>query len=188
MEKSIGIALPFLFNITEIAIFATQIPCKMLSTILEFSGHRLYLVAVGDALAECRWLDKTPTSDSCNNPTAREHEIIDNASAQLSEYFAGIRNSFSIPLAPRGTEFRMKVWHELMKIPYGSTLSYGELARRIGNPTSCRAVANACGANPIAVFIPCHRVVAAGGKTGGYNGGTDVKLALIDLEQAGCMI
>lgn len=160
----------------------------MLSTVLEFSGHRLYLAASGAALVICRWIDKTPTVDCDNDPTASEHEIIDKATSQLYEYFAGIRKTFNLPLAPGGTEFRIKVWRELMRVPYGGTISYGELARRIGNPKACRAVANACGANPIAVFIPCHRVVASGGKPGGYNGGSDIKLALIDIEQTDYVI
>ena len=77
----------------------------------------------------------------------------------------------------------MKVWDQLRRIPYGETVTYGELARRVGNPRAFRAVANACGANPLPIIIPCHRVVAAGGKPGGYTGGLAIKLALLEIEK-----
>ena len=101
---------------------------------------------------------------------------------QLKEYFAGDRKKFSLPLELKGTPFQKKVWEELKKIPYGSTVSYGELSRRIGNPKAVRAVAQACGANPLAVIIPCHRVIATGGKPGGYTGGVEHKIHLLEIE------
>jgi methylated-DNA-[protein]-cysteine S-methyltransferase len=106
------------------------------------------------------------------------------AVAQLREYFAGSRTEFDLPLAPQGTHFQLAVWRELQRIPYGQTISYGELARRIGNPKASRAVGTANGANQIPIVIPCHRVIAAGGKLGGFGGGLPVKEALLALEGA----
>ena len=94
---------------------------------------------------------------------------------QLRAYFAGELEDFDLPLAPRGTEFQQNVWAELCKIPYGETISYGELARRIGNPNASRAVGLANGSNPIPVVIPCHRVIGANGKLTGYGGGLPIK-------------
>jgi methylated-DNA-[protein]-cysteine S-methyltransferase len=101
---------------------------------------------------------------------------------QLRDYFAGRRTEFDLPLAPEGTPFQRAVWRQLQDIPYGETISYGELARRVGNPKASRAVGSANGANPIPIVIPCHRVIAAGGKLGGFGGGLPVKQALLDLE------
>ncbi|MBI3209877.1 MAG: methylated-DNA--[protein]-cysteine S-methyltransferase [Candidatus Solibacter usitatus] len=104
---------------------------------------------------------------------------------QLNSYFAGTLRDFDLPLAPRGSPFQMQVWKELRRIPYGATISYGELARRIGNPAASRAVGLANGSNPIPVIIPCHRVIGSNGKLTGFGGGLDVKRALLDLEQGG---
>jgi methylated-DNA-[protein]-cysteine S-methyltransferase len=106
------------------------------------------------------------------------------AVAQLRQYFAGRRTEFDLPLAPQGTQFQLAVWRELRKIPFGQTISYGELARRIGKPKAFRAVGSANGANQIPIVIPCHRVIAAGGKLGGFGGGLPVKEALLNLEGA----
>jgi len=100
---------------------------------------------------------------------------------QLEEYFGGSRRTFSVPLAPSGTAFQLSVWKALAEIPYGETITYGELARRVGRPTAFRAVGQANGANPLPIVYPCHRVVAAGG-IGGYGGGLDVKRRLLALE------
>lgn len=104
------------------------------------------------------------------------------AARQLDEYFARRRTEFSLPLAPAGTEFQRSVWLALPHIPYGQVVSYAELARRVGRPTAYRAVGQANGANPLAIFLPCHRVVASGGAIGGYGGGLDLKRWLLDLE------
>ena len=103
--------------------------------------------------------------------------------AQLAEYFQGRRRTFDLPLAPRGTPFQLRVWAELQRIPYGRTTSYGELARRLGDPGLCRAVGAANGANPISIIIPCHRVIGADGSLTGYGGGLPIKRALLALEQ-----
>jgi methylated-DNA-[protein]-cysteine S-methyltransferase len=105
------------------------------------------------------------------------------AAAQLREYFAGRRRSFDLAVAPSGTPFQQSVWRALQDIPYGETLSYGELARRLGDPKAVRAVGLANGANPIAIVIPCHRVIGANGSLIGFGGGLPTKRALLDLEQ-----
>ena len=103
--------------------------------------------------------------------------------AQLREYFAGERRDFDLPLdPPGGTSFQRAVWDALREIPYGQVISYGDLAAWAGRPKAGRAAGSACGANPIAVLIPCHRVVARGG-LGGYGGGLDAKRFLLDLER-----
>jgi methylated-DNA-[protein]-cysteine S-methyltransferase len=103
---------------------------------------------------------------------------------QLTEYFAGRRRTFSLPLAPRGTAFERRVWQELAAIPCGETRSYAEVARAIGHPDACRAVGRANGRNPIAVVIPCHRVIGSDGSLTGYGGGLPLKRFLLDLEGA----
>lgn len=113
----------------------------------------------------------------------RESGILSETAAQLREYFSGERKSFSVPLNPEGTEFQKKVWAELMKIPYGETRTYGAIASIIGNPKACRAVGMANHSNPIAIIIPCHRVVGRNGTLTGYAGGLDIKSFLLELEQ-----
>ena len=101
---------------------------------------------------------------------------------QLAEYFAGTRADFELPLAPSGTDFQRRVWTELTRIPYGATISYGELARRIGNPNASRAVGLANGRNPIPIVVPCHRVIGVNGTLTGYGGGLERKQHLLTLE------
>jgi methylated-DNA-[protein]-cysteine S-methyltransferase len=103
--------------------------------------------------------------------------------AQLEEYFAAARTTFDIPLALAGASFERKVWHALVGIPYGETVSYGEIARRVGQPSAARAVGLANGRNPIAVIVPCHRVIGADGTLTGYGGGLERKRLLLELEQ-----
>ncbi len=102
---------------------------------------------------------------------------------QLQAYFAGELEKFTLPLAPQGTPFQLKVWKQLCDIPYGETISYGELARRIGNPNASRAVGLANGSNPIPIVIPCHRVIGSNGKLTGYGGGLPIKEKLLALER-----
>jgi methylated-DNA-[protein]-cysteine S-methyltransferase len=103
---------------------------------------------------------------------------------QLAEYFAQGRRDFDLPLAPRGTEFQRRVWEELARIPYGATISYAELAHRVGRSGAARAVGRANGTNPIPVILPCHRVIGADGSLTGYGGGMPLKRALLALEGA----
>jgi methylated-DNA-[protein]-cysteine S-methyltransferase len=105
------------------------------------------------------------------------------AIAQLEAYFAGELRRFDLPLAPEGTPFQREVWSALTVIPYGETVSYGELARRLGRPAASRAVGAANGQNPIPIVIPCHRVIGADGSLTGYGGGLERKRALLDLER-----
>jgi|SRR5687767_14587209 len=101
---------------------------------------------------------------------------------QLREYFAGKRQTFDIPLALRGTEFQLAVWNELLRVPYGDTITYAELAQRIGRPSAIRAVGAANGANPIPVIVPCHRVIGSNGTLTGYGGGIERKQWLLAHE------
>lgn len=103
--------------------------------------------------------------------------------SQLCAYFAGEREEFNLPLAPQGTRFQQEVWRRLNEIPYGETISYGELARQIGNPQASRAVGLANGSNPIPIVIPCHRVIGSNGKLTGYGGGLPIKEKLLALEK-----
>jgi methylated-DNA-[protein]-cysteine S-methyltransferase len=101
---------------------------------------------------------------------------------QLSEYFDGERDEFDVPLAMTGTPFQRRVWQALQRIPYGETTTYGELARRLGRPSASRAVGLANGRNPIAVIVPCHRVIGSDGSLTGYGGGVERKRLLLELE------
>lgn len=112
----------------------------------------------------------------------KETPLIREAKSQLDAYFAKRLHVFDLPLAPEGTLFQMKIWELLRSIPYGSTITYGELAERAGDKNACRAVGMANGRNPLPVFIPCHRVVGAGGKLTGYTGGLEVKIKLLQIE------
>ena len=113
---------------------------------------------------------------------AEETPLLRQALTELSEYFSGKRREFTVPLRPAGTPFQKKVWEELRRIPFGETRSYGEIAAALGNPRAGRAVGMANNKNPLPIWIPCHRVVRAGGKLVGYAGGLDVKEALLRLE------
>lgn len=104
------------------------------------------------------------------------------ARVQLEEYFAGARQTFSLPLHPVGTPFQLSVWHELANIPYGATISYGEMARRIRQPQAMRAVGAANGRNPLPIVLPCHRVIGANGSLTGFGGGLPVKHFLLAME------
>ena len=109
-------------------------------------------------------------------------DFIKNIEYQLDEYFGNKRTIFNIKINPQGTEFRKKVWKELLKIPYGETKSYSEIAAAAGNPNSQRAVGNACNKNPIMIIIPCHRVISKNGNIGGFACGNSVKLKLLETE------
>ncbi len=108
----------------------------------------------------------------------------DAATEQLTEYFAGERTEFSVPLALHGTDFQLRVWKLLQRIPFGSTRSYAELADELGNPAAVRAVAAANGRNPVSIIVPCHRVIGSDGTLVGYAGGLERKRFLLELEGA----
>lgn len=111
------------------------------------------------------------------------HPVLEIAQRQLSEYFAGVRTEFDVPLDLVGTDFQRAAWLSLATIPYGETASYGEQARRLGRPKAARAVGAANGRNPISIILPCHRVVGSAGALTGYAGGLDVKSALLEHER-----
>ncbi|MGY0561650.1 methylated-DNA--[protein]-cysteine S-methyltransferase [Luteimonas sp. A277] len=111
-----------------------------------------------------------------------DHPLLQRAQQQLREYFAGARRSFDLPLAPQGTPFQRKVWQTLETIGYGETLSYGQLAARLGSPSASRAVGAANGRNPLPIVVPCHRVIGASGALIGFGGGLPTKQFLLELE------
>jgi methylated-DNA-[protein]-cysteine S-methyltransferase len=113
---------------------------------------------------------------------AGSHPVLDEAAAQLGEYFAGERRSFDVPLDLVGTPFQLDAWRALAEIPYGTTVAYGEQARPLGCPGSARAVGAANGRNPLSIVLPCHRLVGANGALTGYAGGLEVKRALLEHE------
>jgi methylated-DNA-[protein]-cysteine S-methyltransferase len=114
----------------------------------------------------------------------KKHPILDQAAAELKEYFAGTRRTFTVPLRPTGTPFQLSVWQELSRIPYGTHCSYGDVAGRIGKPKAVRAVGAANGQNPIGLIVPCHRVIGANGSLTGYGGGLAIKRWLLQHESS----
>lgn len=114
----------------------------------------------------------------------KETLLLKETRRQLDAYFAGTLRQFDLPLTLKGSAFQLQVWHLLQEIPYGETITYGELARRAGNPQASRAVGMANSRNPLPVIVPCHRVVGSHGKLTGYTGGLDVKVKLLGIEGA----
>jgi methylated-DNA-[protein]-cysteine S-methyltransferase len=141
---------------------------------------RLVLRAGPGGLSELAFPGRTGPLDPCG----RDDAALAGAADQLEAYFAGERRTFDLPLSLAGTPFQRRVWQEVRRIPYGSTISYAELARRVGNPAAVRAVGAANGRTPVPIVIPCHRVVGADGSLTGYGGGLDRKRALLELEGA----
>jgi len=145
----------------------------------------LVAVAEGDALAALDFTDakyaRSPEPSWIEDPA---WPVLRACAAQLAEYFAGERGRFDLPLDPRGTPFRKRVWAEIAKVPYGETMTYAELARRAGAPGSARAAGAATGRNPLAIVVPCHRIVATSGALTGYAGGLARKEYLLALEGA----
>lgn len=142
----------------------------------------LVLGAHDGKLVLSHWADDE-TKITNETVSADDMIVLDAACQQLDEYFAGSRKTFDIPMMMEGTPFQLEAWHALQTIPYGETASYAEEAAWTTHPTAVRAVANANHANPLAVFVPCHRVIQSDGKLGGYGGGIDRKEYLIKLER-----
>ncbi len=140
---------------------------------------RLTAGAVGIRAIEFAPFAETGATPNSGNP------LLADAVRQLRAYFAGQLRDFELPLDLAGTEFQKRVWLELTRIPYGETRSYQEMARAIGAPKAVRAVGAANGANPVAIVVPCHRVIGAGGKLVGYGGGLPLKRRLLSLERGG---
>ena len=122
------------------------------------------------------------TNDGCKCSKGIETDALRNAAKQINEYLDGKRKTFDIALEPNGTDFQKKVWEELRKVPYGTTVTYGQLAAKIGKPKAARAVGSAMNKNPILIVQPCHRVVGSDGSLTGFAIGLDVKKRLLDLE------
>lgn len=152
----------------------------------------MILGSLGDRLCLCDWesgMHVERTDNRLKRILNAEYlegnsDVIEAASKELDEYFAGKRKEFDIGLLFAGTPFQKRVWEELLTIPYGETISYGEMACRIGMPKAVRAVANANGANSISILAPCHRVIGSDRTLTGYGGGLDVKSYLLELEKA----
>ena len=152
---------------------------------------QLLLGAIDGTLCLCDWVDRARRSavdDRLRRILKAEYiyrdcSFLKQVNGQLEDYFNGRRSVFSIPLRFAGTEFQKRVWSELLRIKYGTTISYRDLAERIGHPQAVRAVASANGANGLSIIVPCHRVINANGALGGYAGGVDAKEQLLLLEQ-----
>lgn len=146
----------------------------------------LTLVANDNALLSLDWGDSATKYRarfySNTKETSHENPILLAAKKQLEEYFSGQRKIFDLPLAPTGTDFQKRAWKELLKIPYGKTITYGEQARRLKQPQAARAVGGANGKNPIGIIIPCHRVIGASGDLTGFAGGVEMKKTLLAIE------
>jgi methylated-DNA-[protein]-cysteine S-methyltransferase len=142
---------------------------------------RLTLVGEGDDLVGL-YFDRDPLAAKMRAAGAKDDGRLRPAMAQLEEYFAGSRTRFDLSLVPPGTPFQKTVWAALVRIPFGATASYGEIARAVGRPDASRAVGGANHRNPIAIIIPCHRVIGANGSMTGYGGGLPRKRILLDLE------
>ena len=150
----------------------------------------LLLGAIDGALCMCDWPNST-CGDTVRRRLCRifggkmvagESPVLEQAKKQLTEYFEGSRKSFDLPLRFAGSEFQQQLWSALCEIPYGHTVSYGQLADSIGKASAVRAVASACGKNAISIIVPCHRVIGADGKLTGYAGGIEVKARLLKIE------
>ena len=157
---------------------------------------RVGIASDGDAICGVYFdgdkdLEKLLKEDSSNSDATKEQDatkekvapIILKADKQLKEYFAGKRKDFDLTLKMNGTEFQKSVWNALLTIPYGETKSYKDIAVQIGNEKACRAVGMANNRNPIAIIVPCHRVIGHNGTLVGYGGGLDIKQTLLDLEE-----
>ena len=151
----------------------------------------LMLGGINNKLCLCDWIDsrhRKRTDARLQRMLEAEYDIrpsgvVEHAVSELNEYFRGTRTTFDTPLLMTGTDFQKQVWQSLLAIPYGATISYCEEALRIGRPAAVRAVANANGANPVSIFVPCHRVIGSNGSLTGYGGGTSVKQWLLRMEQ-----
>lgn len=165
-----------------------------MATIL-FSSYKspvgeLVIGSLGDRLCVCDWayeerrakIDRRLCASHGASLRCGTSNVIEQAISELDEYFTRQRTQFSVPVLFSGTPFQCRVWGALCEIPYGVTVSYSELARRIGNPAAVRAVASAVGANPLSIIVPCHRVIGSDGRLTGYAGGLEAKKKLLAIE------
>ncbi|GGD78967.1 methylated-DNA--[protein]-cysteine S-methyltransferase [Lacimicrobium alkaliphilum] len=148
----------------------------MNSTFMRTPIGLLAIRAIDNAISHIAFVDR-------QDAPAIQHPLLVQAREQLQQYFAGQRQAFSLPLAATGTEFQHQVWQALARIPYAQTASYGQIAESIGKPKAVRAVGAANGRNPLAIVVPCHRIIGKDGKLTGYAGGLERKAWLLALEQ-----
>jgi len=145
---------------------------------------KLKLIASDKGLVAILWENDSPRRVRLDDLVADErHPVLMEAERQLGQYFAGKRKAFSIALDLRGTRFQKDVWEALLAIPFGETRSYGQLAKKLGNPRATRAVGAANGRNPVSIIVPCHRVIGSSGKLTGFAGGLETKAHLLSLEE-----
>lgn len=146
----------------------------------------IYLVASENGLHGVLW--REPKIGLLNSShQGKIIEVLDKTKMQIEQYLSGQRRVFDLPIDVQGTDFQKRVWRELSQIPYGKTLSYSDIAKKIKNDKAVRAVGTANGRNPICLIVPCHRVIAADGTLGGYAGGLEIKEKLLQLEQFGSL-
>ena len=152
--------------------------------IIESPVGKLKLVASDQGLVAILWDNDRPRRVRLSELVEdQRHPVLEKTEQQLKEYFAGERNSFSIPLDMRGTVFQNDVWNALLAIPFGETRTYGQLAKQLGKPQASRAVGAANGRNPVSIIVPCHRVIGSSGKLTGFAGGLDRKAYLLTHEE-----
>ena len=182
-------------NRRDLRIFASPKTSQMERTLIFIRHYSLpcgevVLGAAGGELCLCDWAGKACAERNMRRLVRlmgaefkeESSPVLELTKAELDEYFAGRRKAFDIPLHPVGTPFQLRVWSVLTEIPYGQTRTYSEIARRVGNPRGVRAVAQAIGANGIAILIPCHRVIGSDRSLTGFAGGLDAKRILLQTE------
>jgi methylated-DNA-[protein]-cysteine S-methyltransferase len=152
------------------------------SVVFDSPVGQLFVRAEAGQLVALSFVDARLRTTVTQAGDIASREIVTAVASQIGEYFAGSRTAFDVPLKFVGSSFNIRVWEELRHIPYGKTLAYGQLAKQIGEPDAARAVGAANGANPIAIIVPCHRVIGANGHLVGYGGGLERKQFLLDLE------
>ena len=162
----------------------TPSPMKVLTTFVDSPVGPLFLAADEDGLRAIEFHDNRHSVKRDGAWREGDNAVLRNAAKQLDEYFAGKRRDFDLPLSPHGTEFQRGVWKTLATIPYGETISYAQLAQRVGKPNASRAVGAANGRNPLPIVLPCHRVIGADGSLTGFGGGLPTKQFLLKLEGA----
>ena len=158
---------------------------QLARTVIESPIGELTILASDDAVVAIRFGNEpmpSRTTLAVIDVGPGDHAVVDEAVRQLDQYFEGDRLEFDLPLEPNGTPFQLDAWMALRAIPYGETISYGEQARRLGDPNKSRAVGAANGKNPIPIVVPCHRVVGSNGHLTGFGGGIEVKAWLLDHE------
>ncbi|KFU82427.1 methylated-DNA-[protein]-cysteine S-methyltransferase [Amycolatopsis lurida] len=158
-------------------------------TVIDSPYDKLTLVAEGESLCGVYMVQQRhrPAEETFGHPDPGSRIFVD-TEKQLKEYFAGQRTNFDLPLSFGGTAFQQMVWEGLLGIPYGETVSYGQLADRLGRPSASRAVGLANGKNPISIIVPCHRVIGSNGDLTGYGGGVQRKRQLLDFERGGAAL